>query len=104
MPVSINVRQSTTTSAAVEIPASVVKEVEQLYAELSKAPGSEAAIVFKDQDERLQWTAQARAYCSTREKGALKLRQLPSKNLPENEARFSITANLPENGARNGRK
>lgn len=104
MPTKITVRPSATAQASVEVSAEVAKEVEALYAQLLKNPGHEAHIAFKDEDERLSWTRQARQYCTTRPNGALRFRQLPSKNLPENEGRFQITADLEVNGARKGRR
>lgn len=104
MAVKITVRPAATATSTVDVPESVKKEVEASYAELLKNPGSEAHAAFADEDERVTWTRQARAYCQTRDKGALRFRQLPSKNLPANEVRFQITADLEENGSRNGKR
>lgn len=104
MALKITVRPSASASTVVEVPAKVKAEVEETYKQLRANPGTEAHLAFADQDERLLWTKQARAYCSTREAGALRFRQLPSKNLPDNEMRVAITADLEVNGARAGRK
>lgn len=104
MPVKITVRPTANAQASVEVTPEVAKEVEALYAQLLKNPGHEAHIAFKDEEERLSWTRQARAYCTSRPNGALRFRQLPSKNLPDNEGRFQITNDLEVNGARNGRR
>jgi hypothetical protein len=104
MALKITVRQSASATATVEIPEQVKAEVESLYKELSTHPGTEAHLAFDTEDERIEWVRAARSYCGTRAKGALRLRQLPSKNLPANEVRVNITNDLPANGERNGRK
>ena len=104
MPVKITVRQSATANATIDIPASVKKDVEDALKELKANPGSELHLAFDTEDERLAWAKQARAYCNTRDKGALRFRVLPSKNLPVTEMRVNITDDLEKNGERNGRR
>lgn len=104
MAVKITVRQSQTANATVDIPESTKKDVEDAFKQLKANPGSELHLAFGDEAERIKWTKEARAYCSTREKGALRLRQLPSQSLPPNEVRIQITDDLEANGARNGRR
>lgn len=104
MAVKITVRPAASSATVVDVPAEVKKDVEDTYKTLTANPGTEAHLAFKDEDERLLWTRQARAYCTTREAGALRFRQLPSKNLPDNEMRLQITADLEADGARKGRK
>jgi hypothetical protein len=104
MAVKITVRETPTATATVNIPESVKKEVEELFKSLAANPGTEAHIAFDTEDERLEWTRAARAYCQTRKAGALRFRQLPSKNLPDNEGRYNITNDLEANGARQGRR
>jgi hypothetical protein len=104
MAVKITVRETPTANATVNIPESVKKEVEDLFKSLTANPGTEAHIAFDDEKERLEWTRAARAYCQTRKAGALRFRQLPSKNLPDNEGRYNITNDLEANGERNGRR
>jgi len=104
MAVKITVRPAPSSATVIDVPDEVKKDVEATYRSLAANPGTEAHLAFKDQDERLLWTRQARAYCQTREAGALRFRQLPSKNLPNNEMRLQITADLEANGARKGRK
>lgn len=104
MAVKITVRPTANAQASVEVTPEVAKEVEALYAQLLKNPNSEAHITFDTEDERLSWTKQARAYCTSRPNGALRFRQLPSKNLPVTEGRYQITNDLEANGARNGKR
>jgi hypothetical protein len=104
MAVKITIRPAANTQATIDIDAQVIKDVESTYASLLKNPGSEVHIGFENEDERISWSRQARAYCTTRPNGALRFRQLPSKNLPVNEGRYQITADLEENGNRNGRR
>lgn len=104
MAVKITVRPAATATSTVDVPESVKRDVENLFKQLKANPGSEAHIAFDTEDERLTWTRQARAYCQTRDTGALRFRQLPSKNLPANEGRFNITDDLEKNGERNGRR
>lgn len=104
MTVKITVRPAATASSTVDIRESTKKEVEDTFAALKANPGSEGHSAFDDEDERVKWTREARAYCQTRAKGALRFRVLPSKNLPVNELRFNITNDLEANGERNGRR
>lgn len=104
MAVKITIRPAATATATIDVPEEVKKEVEAAYALLLKNPGNEGHAGFETEEERLTWTRQARAYCQTRDKGALRFRQLPSKNLPDNELRFQISNDLEANGQRNGRR
>jgi len=104
MAVKITVRPAATATSTVEVSEQTKKEVEGLFAQLTKNPNHEAHIAFTDEKERLDWTRQARAYCQTRQAGALRFRQLPSKNLPDNEGRYQITNDLEKNGEREGRR
>jgi hypothetical protein len=104
MAIKITVRPSATATATVDIKESTKKEVEEVFTQLKANPGSEAHIKFDTEDERLQWTKEARAYAQTRRAGALRFRALPSKNLPDNELRFNLTDDLEKNGERNGRR
>lgn len=94
--------------SATEIPDEVKEEIEGLYKHLTEHPDQEGFAEFSDpdpevvKDEVKAWLKQARTYCTTREAGALKFRQLPSKHLQAGQVRFSITADLPANGAREG--
>jgi hypothetical protein len=104
MAVKITVRPAAGSATVIDVPQSVKNDVEETFKSLTTNPGTEAHLSFKDEDERLVWTKQARHYCSTRPAGALRFRQLPSKNLPANEMRLQITADLEANGNRAGRK
>jgi hypothetical protein len=104
MAVKITVRPAATATSTVNVRESTKKEVEDTFAMLLKNPGSEAHVAFESEDERLKWTREARAYCATRQNGALRFRVLPSKNLPVNELRFNVTNDLEANGARKGRR
>ena len=104
MALKITVRPSATATATVDIPESTKKEVEGTFIQLTSNPGSEAHVAFETEDERVKWTREARAYCATRDKGALRFRVLPSKSLPVNELRFNITNDLEKNGERNGKR
>lgn len=103
MGVKITVRPSATATATVDIPEQVKKEVEASFKDLKANPGSELHLAFDTPDEMALWVKQARDYSKTRDKGALRLRVLPSKNLPSNEVRINITDDIPANGERNGR-
>jgi len=87
--------------ATLDIPQDVKDDIDAIYAHLRENPGTEGFAEFDSADEVNKWLAHVRAYVRTREAGALKFRQLPSKHLPDNQLRFSLTADLPENGARN---
>jgi len=104
MAVKITVRPSATATSTVDVPEDVKKDVEAAFKQLKANPGTELHLAFGDEDERLLWVKQARAYTQTREAGALRLRVLPSKNLPDNEMRLNITDDLEKNGERNGRR
>jgi hypothetical protein len=104
MAVKITVRPAATATSTVNVTEEVKREVEALFKQLTDNPNSEAHIAFADEKERLDWTRQARAYCQTRKAGALRFRQLPSKNLPDNEGRYNITNDLEANGERSGRR
>lgn len=104
MAVKITVRPAATATATINIKESTKKEVEEAFTALKKNPGTEGHVVFDNEDERLEWTREARAYCQTRQNGALRFRQLPSKNLPTNELRFNITDDVQANGERNARR
>lgn len=86
--------------ASVEVPQQVKDDIEAIYAHLRENPGTEGFATFDTAEEVPTWLRQARAYTTTREAGALKFRQLPSKHLPTNQIRFSLTADLPANGER----
>jgi hypothetical protein len=98
--------------ATLDIPQDVKDDVDGLYDHLRQNPGTEGFAEFEaDKDsgrtavqERDRWLRFARAYATSREAGALKFRQLPSKHLPENQIRFSLTADVPANGERKGKK
>ena len=103
MAVKITVRPSATATATIDIPETVKKDVEDSFKQLKANPGTELHLAFDSPDEMALWVKQARDYCKTRDKGALRLRVLPSKNLPPTEVRINITDDLPANGERNGR-
>lgn len=110
------------------VPDEVAKDIEEMYAFLSTHPGNE--LVYEndkypegteldaegnpvdkkaeprpDEDrakEARAFLRSAQAYGKTREAGALKIRQLPSKHLTAGTIRLQITADLEANGAREG--
>lgn len=90
-------------SSVVEIRDDIKSDVEEMYAFLAANPNTEGNIVFDTVKELKADLRQIRAYCASREAGALKFRQLNSKHLPDTHVRFQITADLPENGAREGK-
>lgn len=90
--------------ATLEVPQEVKDEIDGLYDHLRTHEGTEGFAEFDSKAERNKWLNQSRAYCRSREAGALKFRQLPSKHLPDTQVRFMLTADLPENGAREGNK
>ena len=95
--------------ATLTIPQEVKDEVDELYDFLRQNPTEEGYAEFEGVDEATavkelkEWTRQVRAYCLSREAGALKFRQLPSKHLPPTAIRFTITADIPANAERNGK-
>lgn len=103
MAVKITVRPSATATATIDIPEQVKREVEAAFKDLKANPGSELHLAFDTPDEMAKWVKDARQYGKTRDKGALRVRVLPSKNLPANEVRVNITDDVPANGERNGR-
>lgn len=88
-------------TSAAEVSQEVKDDVDGLYAYLTENPKEEGRAEFDTLDERKSWIKQVRAYCPTREAGALKFRILPSKSLPITTMRFQLTADLPTNGSRN---
>ena len=87
--------------SSVEVSQETKDEIDGLYKHLTEHPDQEGFVEFDDAKEVAAWLREVRAYCATREAGALKFRQLPSKHLPDTQVRFKLTADLPENGARN---
>lgn len=104
--------------ATLDIPQAVKDEADELYNFLRENTNEEGFVEFAHESgtewdklneeqqkevtkERDTWLRHIRAYASTRQAGALKFRQLPSKHLPANQVRFSLTADLPKNGNRN---
>lgn len=85
-------------AAAVEVPQEIRDEIDGLYDHLREHTDQEGFVEFDSADEKAEWVKQVRAYCATREAGALKYRQLPSKTLPETQLRFKLTADLETNG------
>jgi hypothetical protein len=88
--------------ATLEVPQDVKDDIDAIYAHLTANPGTEGFAEFDTDEEVQPWLKFARAYATSREAGALKFRQLPSKHLPANQIRFSLTADLQANGERNG--
>lgn len=125
---SYTLRAVASNSTPLTIPDEVAADIEEMYAHLTANPGKE--VVYEnaaypdgteldaegnpvdkkaekrpDEDrtkEAALFLKQAQAYGRSREKGALKVRQLPSKHLPAGVIRLQITADLPANGERNG--
>lgn len=87
-------------AAPAEIPQEIKDEIDGLYDHLRQNPGLEGYAEFDTPDEMKEWQRLAASYCKFREAGALKLRKLPAKNLPDNHMRFQLTADLPANGER----
>ena len=88
--------------ATLDVPQDVKDEIDGLFEFLTANPGHEGSVTFDDVAERNLWLRQARSYAKSREAGALKFRQLPSKHLPETQVRFSLARDIPEDGQRNG--
>jgi hypothetical protein len=86
--------------ATLEIPQDVKDDIDAIYAHLRDNPGQEGFAEFDTAEEVAPWIRFARAYATSREAGALKFRQLPSKHLPENQIRFSLNADVAANGNR----
>jgi hypothetical protein len=91
-------------SSVQDVPEDVKTEIDGLFDWLTANPGHEGRVTgFEDDKERNLWLRQVRAYCPSREAGALKFRQLPSKNLPDGEIRFSLTRDIPQDGENNAK-
>jgi hypothetical protein len=110
MALKVTVRPAASVASAIEVRPATEKEVEAIFKQLTDEPGSEAFLDFVDKDgkpdekELTRWSREARAYCKTRKAGALRFRQLPSKELPPHQMRVNITNDLEENGDRAGRR
>jgi len=89
--------------ATLDIPQEVKDDIDAIYAHLRENPGTEGFAEFDSADEVNKWLSQVRSYVRTREAGALKFRQLPSKHLADTQLRFSLTADLPANGERDAK-
>jgi hypothetical protein len=87
--------------SSTEVPQDVKDDVETAYAEFLRRPNTEGYFEFDTEDEKKTWIKQARSYCNSREAGALKFRQLPSKHLTADKLRFQITTPKPEDAATN---
>lgn len=85
------------TASAPEIPQDVKDDVEAIYAHLTAHPDQEGFAEFANNAEREKFHKDAMLYCRTRAAGVLKFRKLNSKNLPPNQMRFQITADLAAN-------
>lgn len=117
---TVRVAASAGTASAEDIPQEIKDDLESMYAELRKG-GLEGFVDFSADesgdvpdpatltDDQVAefgklanvWANQASVYFKTREAGALRFRQLPSKGLPKYQRRFQITADLEANGKRN---
>jgi len=86
--------------ATIDVPQEVKDDIDAIYTHLSENAGTEGFAEFDSADEVATWLKQVRAYVVSREAGALKFRQLPSKHLPDTQLRFTLTADLPANGGR----
>jgi hypothetical protein len=86
--------------ATLDVPQDVKDEIDQLFDHLMANPGQEGFAEFDDAKEKREWLRQVRSYAISREAGALKFRQLPSKHLPDNQVRFSLARDIPADGAR----
>lgn len=73
------------------IPDDVMSDVEEAFAYLNANPGKVAHMNADNPGELNTWFKFARAYVRRRPDGNLKLRRLPSKHLPDTEARFTLT-------------
>lgn len=104
MGLKVSIVPTKSATSTINISESVKTDVENTFAQLKSKPGSEAHLVFDNEADRVDWMRQARSYCSTRKAGALRLRALPSSNLPINEVRVNITDDLEKNGERNGKR
>jgi len=94
----------TKTDESVPVPNSVKAEFEEVYKQLTKEEGDHKAFLEFDSKKELEsWMDHARRYAKSRAPKALRFRQLPSVNLPENQVWVRITDDLEENGARRGR-
>ena len=86
--------------ATIEVPQEVKDDIDAIFTHLSENAGTEGFAEFDSADEVGKWLSQVRAYCRTREAGALKFRQLPSKHLADTQLRFTLARDLPADGAR----
>ena len=91
--------------ATLDVPQDVKDEIDELYTYTREHPNEEGFVEFTGTEDEIKaemskWLSQVRSYCRTREAGALKFRQLPSKHLPYGQVRFQLSADLPENGNR----
>ena len=86
--------------ATVEVSDETKQEIEELFKYLTENPGTEGFVEFDKAEEVAPWIKEVRSYAATREAGALKFRQLPSKHLPDTQVRFQLTRDLPADGAR----
>ena len=94
---TLTARPSVTAQTTVEVSPEVAEEVEGLFAYLTEHPNQEGYGEFDTEAEKLDFLRQARAYAAGRDAGALKLRVLPSKKLPNTALRFSLKRDLEAN-------
>jgi hypothetical protein len=89
-------------SSTLDIPQDVKDEIDGLWAYMVENPGHEGFVTFDEGDdlekEKGLYLRQVRQYAQTREGGALKFRQLPSKHLKPTEVRFSLARDIPKDG------
>jgi hypothetical protein len=100
---------------AAEVSEETREELEGIFKHLTEHPeqeglttfatdledGSEPGAIEADIKKQVaSWLREARTWAITREAGALRFRQLPSKHLPTGTVRFQITKDLPANAAR----
>lgn len=87
-------------ASSVEIPAEMVKELEEFYAYLTEHPTHIGHVTFDTAEERKSFGKLAKAWGLTRDAGTLIYRQLPGKGLTDKELRFTLkpAEDKPETG------
>lgn len=89
----------TTTSTHVpltEIPADVIKDVEDAYRQLKANPGGRVRVVFPDINELNTYISQVVSYCAQRPEGAIRYRKSPTRGITKNIADFRIVDLEPD--------
>lgn len=86
-----------------EIPQELIDYLESVYETQRKTPGRERVEYDSEDELKAEFKLMA-DYLAQRPAGILRIRKSPTRDLPDNQMDFRITANLEENGKKDSAK